>query len=279
MPYFDLVATSEGVPIGAIAGFDATTWLATPASQNIAQIARHLFSCPTAFTCLFDPDGELSDGRRSGLPLKPSFGTEVVRSRTALLVPDAREHPLFRDNLLVVSFPYVRFYTGVPIYGRQGEVVGVISVVDYAPRGMPSRSQMEALESLGSLVADQVERFALEQARPLDRAQFERIAGSSNIAVLEVNAAGFIVRSNAAARGLLGADQSVLHLAPLDRFLVGWEHLCAALRFAESTDDPIQPILVEAVTAARALIPVLASICMWLDEGAPRFRIAMEKLA
>ncbi len=61
-----------------------------------------------------------------------SFCAEVVRTGSAFRVADAREHPVFAQNPLVIAGA-VRAYAGEPLM-HAGEVIGAVSIFDRAPR-------------------------------------------------------------------------------------------------------------------------------------------------
>ncbi|MEC5183744.1 hypothetical protein RCH12_001199 [Cryobacterium sp. MP_3.1] len=68
------------------------------------------------------------------IPRSESFCTVTVLESAALVVPDARLDPRFRNNPLVVSGPRLRFYAGFPIESPSGERIGALCVYDQNPR-------------------------------------------------------------------------------------------------------------------------------------------------
>ncbi|GGL25332.1 GAF domain-containing sensor histidine kinase [Planomonospora parontospora] len=76
-----------------------------------------------------------------------SFFPCTVQGRELLEVPDARDDPRFRDDPAVTGEPGVRFYAGVPMIGRSGNVLGVFCVMDHRPRRL-SDEQHRILRSL-----------------------------------------------------------------------------------------------------------------------------------
>src|SRR3954471_1606860 len=65
-------------------------------------------------------------------PLNRSFCQYAVAFDEALIVPDAREHPLLQDNLAIEDG--VIAYAGVPLHDDQGHALGVYCAIDDAPR-------------------------------------------------------------------------------------------------------------------------------------------------
>lgn len=99
-----------------------------------------------------------------GGPRSESFCTHAVAARAALVVQDALESPLFRDNLFVREHGF-RFYAGVPLQLRTGEAVGTLCVIDLCARVF-DHHDLELLGLLAQCVVSEVERRD-RQKRPL----------------------------------------------------------------------------------------------------------------
>jgi CheY-like chemotaxis protein len=70
--------------------------------------------------------------KERGTPRDVSFCVHAVTAHAALVVQDARENPFFRNNELVRSRG-IRFYAGVPLATRSGDVVGTLCIIDTKP--------------------------------------------------------------------------------------------------------------------------------------------------
>lgn len=68
--------------------------------------------------------------RDPGGPRETSFCSHAIAARAALVIQDARENPLFRDNPSVTERGF-RFYAGVPLMAAQGEAVGTLCILDF----------------------------------------------------------------------------------------------------------------------------------------------------
>lgn len=104
--FLDEVAALFGVPV---AGISALT-------QTQQRLVVHCSLVPP------DPGG----------PREQSFCTHAVAARAALVIQDALENPLFRDNPSVTERGF-RFYAGVPLMASQGDAVGTLCVLDSEP--------------------------------------------------------------------------------------------------------------------------------------------------
>ena len=81
-----------------------------------------------------------------------SFCTHALSgTRTPMVVADARQHPLFADNPLVVGEPHVRLYACVPLITPEGAALGTLAVLDTVPRALTDE-QLEGLKILAGQV-------------------------------------------------------------------------------------------------------------------------------
>lgn len=90
-----------------------------------------------------------------GAPKEQSFCEHAAASRGALVVQNALESPLFRDNPLVQKLG-LRFYAGFPLVLSNGEIPSMLCVMDYSPHEF-SFFDAELLRVLGRCVARVIE--------------------------------------------------------------------------------------------------------------------------
>ena len=115
----------------------------------VAYMARAI-GAPIAVINLVGPDEQCFPAERgvgapySNVPDELSFCAYVVALRAPLQVPDALEHPIFRDNPAVAA-GVIRSYLGVPLIDEDGFVLGSLGVFDHAPRKF-SPAEAEVLE-------------------------------------------------------------------------------------------------------------------------------------
>ena len=81
-------------------------------------------------SCLGLPEPWASE---RGSPLSHSFCQHAVASREPLLVTDAREHPVLRDNLAIRDMGVIA-YAGIPLIDADGYALGTLCVIDSQPR-------------------------------------------------------------------------------------------------------------------------------------------------
>lgn len=98
-----------------------------------------------------------------GTPLDWAFCSHVVAEGMPLVVPDAREHPVFGDNPLVTSGA-VCGYAGVPVVASTGEVLGTLCVIDSEPLHLGAEV-LDALFVLARRVGGELDLLSAK-ARP-----------------------------------------------------------------------------------------------------------------
>ncbi|MEG4231240.1 GAF domain-containing protein [Microcoleus sp. Pol11C3] len=83
----------------------------------------------------------------------------------AAIVRDASTDVRFAEHPLTVFYPFVKFYAGIPVVTSDGQMLGVLSVMDSVPRDL-TKETIEAIEALGRQVASLVDlRWQLVQAQ------------------------------------------------------------------------------------------------------------------
>src|SRR4051794_9680590 len=135
-----------------------------PAFDRHARLAAEVLNAPIALVSLVDADRQVFKGcvglpepwaSARETPLSYSFCQHAVAARDRLIVEDARDHELLRDNLAVKEMGVVA-YAGIPLREPGGEVLGTLCVIDTQPRNWSSH-QVELLEDLAASVATDVE--------------------------------------------------------------------------------------------------------------------------
>jgi len=100
-------------------------------------------------------------------PRSLSFCAYAILQEDVFEVEDARADARFKDNLLVTSEPFLRFYAGVPLAVTQDLSLGSLCVIDRKPRHLTSE-QKDALRVLGNAVITHLElRRALFDIRDI----------------------------------------------------------------------------------------------------------------
>ena len=80
---------------------------------------------------------------------------ENSKEAKMLIVADTLAEPKLANHPLVTSLPKIRFYAGIPIV-TQGQLIGLLSVMDYQPRELTEECQ-EELRALTGAIENQVD--------------------------------------------------------------------------------------------------------------------------
>jgi len=141
------------------------------AFDRLTRLATKILHTPVSLVSLVDVDRQffkssvgLSEpwSTERETPLSHSFCQYVVERDAPLVVEDAREHELLRDNLAVPDLGVVA-YAGMPLRLSTGEVLGSLCAIDSQPREWTAE-ELEALRDLATAVVTEIElRLALAE--------------------------------------------------------------------------------------------------------------------
>ena len=91
---------------------------------------------------------------RPGLPRDISICSYIVRDGEDLVVEDVARDPRFADNPALLEAE-VKFYAGVPLMSKKGEVMGTLCIMHDAPRRMQD-DEMDVLHEMAQDLMDQL---------------------------------------------------------------------------------------------------------------------------
>ena len=140
--------------------------------DDLAGLAAQMSRTPMAFVSLIDSNGHW---------LKSQVGLDRIFTHSYLnfcalaigqnaeefnqlsesnsevdIIRDASTDERFATHALVVCYPFVKFYAGVPIVTNDGQTLGLLCVMDSVPRDLTKES-LNAVEALSRQVASLVE--------------------------------------------------------------------------------------------------------------------------
>jgi PAS domain S-box-containing protein len=138
--------------------------LDTPSEQmfdDIVLIASEVCKTPISLITIVDKDRQWFKAKIGPINSVEtsrdcSFCTHTIIQDEIFIVEDARIHPDFKDNPLVLSGDNIVFYAGVPLVTSDGYAIGSLCVIDKQPRTL-TKSQIVALEALGREVVHLIE--------------------------------------------------------------------------------------------------------------------------
>jgi hypothetical protein len=142
-----------------------------PRFDRLTALASEVLGTPVALVSLVDEDRQFfascvglpepwSSARQT--PLSHSFCQHAVASREPLVVDDAREDPVLRENLAVRDLDVVA-YLGVPLIDSAGHALGSLCAIDARPRRWTA-TQISLLQSIAASVTTELELDRLRRA-------------------------------------------------------------------------------------------------------------------
>ena len=153
------------------------------AFDRFTRLAAVVLNAPVALVSLVDADRQFfkscvglpepwASTRQT--PLSHSFCQHAVTSREPLVVEDARQHPLVKDNHAIRDLGVVA-YLGVPLITSGGHALGSFCVIDSQPRRWTER-EVGVVRDLTAAVVTEIElraqtRLARREARDRELAE------------------------------------------------------------------------------------------------------------
>ena len=157
------------------------TAVADARMQAMAERVRRRVGVPVALVSLVQPDQQVFPGMvglpepwatTRSTPLSHSFCQYVVMSAEPLVVPDAREHPLLRDNRAVHELGVVA-YAGIPLTA-EGTVLGSLCAIDTRPRDWTG-AELDALRDLADVCSTELRLRLVRHEAQVERARRDRL--------------------------------------------------------------------------------------------------------
>ena len=169
-----------------LAALQQASLLDTPVEEafdRLTRLATRVLGVPISLVSLVDDRRQffksavglpklLPDGRE--MPLSHSFCKHVVLSGKPLIVADAREHPMLKDNPVVPLG--VIAYAGIPLVTSDGLVLGSFCAIDTEPHAWTDE-QIAVLRDLTAAAITEIElRRSNDELRRTNRAKDRFIA-------------------------------------------------------------------------------------------------------
>ncbi|WP_414572995.1 GAF domain-containing protein [Nostoc sp. CCY 9925] len=130
------------------------------AYDNLAQLAAFICNTPISLVNFIDENRQWFKAKVgldvSEMPRSIGLSYLCQERRNVVVVTDTLADEELAKNAVVIGYPYVRFYAGVPLITSKGDMLGTLCVIDQVPKEL-SQKQVEALVALSRLVIDQLE--------------------------------------------------------------------------------------------------------------------------
>lgn len=163
---------NENERLEALQGYDILDTLPEKEFDAIVKIASEICQTPISMVSLIDDNRQWFKSS-IGISAKETPRNYSVCAHTinqtneVFTIKDSRQDADFSDHPLVVNYPHMVFYAGVPLVNNEGYALGTLCVIDYKPREL-SDSQLESLKALSQQVV------SLLELRKLNKLLLER---------------------------------------------------------------------------------------------------------
>src|SRR5215207_2129884 len=160
----DAAVAKAVADVGRLAAVERTGLLDSGPDERfdgLARVAARALDAPVAMVTLVDRDRQYFKAciglaepwaSQRETPLSHSFCQHAVAARTALVVDDAREDPVLRDNPAIRDMKVIA-YAGIPLIAGDGAALGTLCVIDHKPRRWRPEDTSLLEEIAGTVVA------------------------------------------------------------------------------------------------------------------------------
>jgi diguanylate cyclase (GGDEF)-like protein len=173
-------AVTDGARLSALFDLGLLDTEAEEEFDRYTRLASDLLGVPVSLVSLVTADRQFfksQTGLPAGVtetPLSHSFCQHAVATQQPLIIDDAREHPLVKDNLAVRDLGAIA-YAGMPLVLADGNAVGAFCAIDMQPRQWTGQD-IRILKDLAAAVTAHLElRKALA-----DQSLHDRLTGLPN---------------------------------------------------------------------------------------------------
>lgn len=131
-------------------GYDDHPLGTDPGLQSLVQLTTQIACVPVAFISLFT-DQEQIQLAQVGIEIErvPFHDTfcqfAICQEKELFIVEDARLVPQIQDLSLVQADPKIRFYAGMSIKSKSGEIIGSYGIIDFEPKILTEEVQNQMI--------------------------------------------------------------------------------------------------------------------------------------
>ncbi len=208
-----------------IAALRATGLLDTPAEQafdRLGKLAIRFLRVPVCLVSLVEFDRQFFKcclglpepwASRRQTPIHFSFCQHVVCASQPIIIEDARNHPLVRDNPAIQELG-VEAYLGIPLQMPDGQVLGSFCAIDHKPRSW-SEDDVDVMTNLAASVISEISlRHTAISALQASEAELlhrnaDLLTANDQLAIAQMVAVELAARADGARRE---AEKAVLAL-------------------------------------------------------------------
>lgn len=128
--------------------------------DDLALLAAQICQTPIALINLIDVNRQWFKAKVGldvdEMPRSSGFCPLCIEKNDILIIPDTHCDERFANSPVVTSYPFVRFYAGVPLMTYQGHDIGTLCVLDTKPKEI-SEKQVQSLQAISRQIIKQLE--------------------------------------------------------------------------------------------------------------------------
>jgi signal transduction histidine kinase len=136
------------------------------AFDNIAQLAALICETPIACINFIDDNRQWLKAKVgfkiSEIPYNTGFCPFCIQTKEIVIIGDTWSDECWAKNSVVINYPHVRFYAGVPLIIKEEYPIATLCVMDNIPRDL-KKSQITGLKMLARQVVAQLEARETQQ--------------------------------------------------------------------------------------------------------------------
>ena len=145
----------------ALESYNILDTLSEEEFDDITHLVAYICRVPIAHISFIDAKRQWIKSKigfeiNEGVPRETTFCQYTIMDNGLTEIPDATEHPQFKDHPYVTGGMKIRFYAGAPLTTPDGFNIGTICVIDQEPKQL-NDDQRQALETLAKHVITQLE--------------------------------------------------------------------------------------------------------------------------
>jgi len=198
-----LIPLNEKERLEALKSYEIIDTLQEDEFNRITELASIICGTPISLITLLDENRQWFKSSVgldiSETPRDISFCQHTILNDELFEVEDARIDERFKDNELVTSKPYIRFYAGYPIIDKNGFALGSLCVIS-SDAGKLTESQRRAMQ----LLAEETITLIEERREKEELKYFSSLFNLSNDLICIATKDGTLKKLNPAFRRLLG---------------------------------------------------------------------------
>jgi len=161
------------------------------AFDKITRLAAQMFQVAISLVTFIDAERQWFKSHHGTdlheTDLSASFCLCAVQDGCTLVVPNALEDPRFFNNPSVTAGLELRYYVGAPLITPEGVALGTLCLIDTVPRQRPSTAQISMLETLASVIVDEMRlRRSLAEQKTIE-IRLQNLLQSKNVLLKEIH--------------------------------------------------------------------------------------------